>query len=250
MKIFVCSTGRCGTLFMAEVFNYMTDIPSFHEPHPRCINVVMKEVNNSEELSEDTKFILDEKIGQIKQCSDKEGNYFESNNMFIKSYVDKVLNSFDDVYCIHLYRNPLEVFFSFSQKNSALRLDWILRSYWKRNLIKLTNGLSPYGDILWQWFEVRKRFYYYKSRFVKTYDFDFRNINNLDEYYKLFNHFDIKAKKIDALPDFPKNAKVSFGKKSVCQLFLETGWDWDKAGIEWGFPTDIEYHKQLKEKKE
>lgn len=250
MKIFICSTGRCGTLFMTEAFKHMTDIPSFHEPHPRCFNIVMKEVNNSEELSEDTKFILDEKIRQIKRCSGENGDYFEASNMFIKSYVDKVLNSFDDVYCIHLHRNPLEVFFSFSQKNSDLRLDWILRSYWKRNLIKLTNGLSPYGDLLWQWYEVRMRFHYYKSRFVKTYDFDFQNINNINEYYKLFDHFDIKAKKIDVLPDFSKNANVALGKKSVCQIFLETRQDWSKAGIEWGSDTDIECHKQLEEKKE
>ena len=67
MKIFVASTGRCGTYFMTKVFQQFTNIPSYHEGTPQCINTVLEEVNNRLP-SPATKKVLEKKAGVINEC--------------------------------------------------------------------------------------------------------------------------------------------------------------------------------------
>ena len=207
MKIFVASTGRCGTLFATEVFNLLTDIPAFHEPEPFCIGKVVEEINTKAKLSNGIRKTLQQKVIQIEQDS-VYGKYMESNQMFIKCYADIVLDNFKDVYCIYLYRNPIAVLLSYAVKCRNQELDWFLQSHWAKNILR-TERLGFYENCLWQWLEVRERYYFLKPKFKKTYEFDFRKINDLNEWYKLFRHFKIKAKKVNRLPNLKKNPTFS-----------------------------------------
>lgn len=254
MKIFVASTGRCGTYFMHKVFGKYAQIPSFHEADPKCINVVLEEVNNGTE-SEATKKVLKEKIERIKENS-HEGNYFESNHMFIKSFYQPVLDNFEnEVYCIYLHRNLLDVLISFSQMENHLQLDWLLQSHWKNNCLWTEELLTNYQNIVWNWFEVRERFFECKEHFVKTYDFSFSDINSVAEWKKLFDHFGIKAKpEFYKLKKFPKdletNSLVAKEGKSATSLFEHIRKYWNvKSSEGWLFPTDISKIEELKEKK-
>ena len=91
MRIFTANSGRCGSLFVSGIFNSLTYIPSFHEPVPFCIGNVVKEVNMCvDKHSEDVNICIDSKMRQI-EIDTIDGDYMESNQMFIKSYVDTVV---------------------------------------------------------------------------------------------------------------------------------------------------------------
>jgi len=66
-----------------------------------------------------------------------------------------------------------------------------------------------------------------KSRFKKTYEFDFRKINDLDEWYKLFRRFRVKARKIDRFPDLKKNPTFGDRYKTLDMIVDE----WDMASL-------------------
>jgi len=231
MKIFVAGTGRNGTKFMTQVFNHFTDIPSFHENPPYCIGQTSKEINN-DCISNESQKIIDEKIASVR-CHD---DYFGSNNMFIKSFVWPFLDVFNDMYVIYLYRNPLDTFLSHAERGWRLGWDWLLQPQWKRNFMRTERAMNYLEAINWNWYEVRERYLRLKKYFKKTYEFDFRKLNDLNEYYKLFEHFGIEHKKVDVLPDFDKNTNTG---TSVTERYLDIIGDlnkkWDEPGIEWVF---------------
>lgn len=233
MKIFCATTGRTGTKFMTQAIRYLTNIPAiFHENVPYCIGQTSKEINNNC-ISDDTQEIIDDKIAKVK-CYDR---YFEANNMFIKSFVWPFLDIFDDLYVIYLHRNPFDTFLSLAERCWQKGLDWVLQPHWKRNFMRSEEPMKFLEIIDWNWYEVRERFLRLRKYFVKTYDFDFRKIGDLNEYYKLFDHFGIPYKKIDLLPKFDRNENVA--GKPVSERYLEIIEDlnrkWDEPGIEWVF---------------
>lgn len=237
MKIFVAGTGRNGTKFMTQVFNYFTEIPSFYENLPYCIGQTSKEINN-DCISGESQKIIDEKIATVR-CHD---DYFEANNMFIKSFVWPFLDAFDDIYCVYIHRNPLDTFISSAERNFSLGWDWLLQPQWKRNFMRTVEPMSYLEAINWNWYEVRERYLRLKQYFKKTYEFDFRKLNDPDEYYKLFDHFGIGYKKIGTLlsfclSHFDRNENVV--GKPVTERYLDIIQDlntkWDEPGIEWVF---------------
>lgn len=235
MKVFVASTGRVGTLFVSEVFRNLTDLPSFHEIQPYCIGKVCEEVNSHVRLSKLTKQFLHEKVAQVKNYS-QNGNYMESSPMFIKSYAELMLDSFDDIYCIYLFRNPLEVLLSWANKCEQKELDWFLQSHWPKNILKTENKLSFFENVLWQCLEVRERYYNLKKYFKKTYELDFRDLNNLLIWKKIFKHFGIKAKKVDKLPMLKKNELPADRYKTFNKICRE----WDILGHTVGMENRVE----------
>ena len=238
-RIFVANSGRCGSLFLAEAFKLLTNIPSYHESVPYCIGQTSYEVNNSCR-SEQTQHVLDEKIRRIKRDSSPEGNYFESNNMFIKSLAWTIADSFDDVCCIYLHRNPMDYFFSMAARNWKRGWDWILQPSWKMNILRTCKPTTYYEAVMFTWFEVRARFNYWKPLFKKTWDFDFNDINNLEEYYRMFEHLGIDYKKINKFPD---DLKRNPGN-NVTSRFNELGdlfrRNWEHEGVKWAYPSDIQ----------
>jgi len=243
MKIFVASTGRCGTKYLTGVFERLTNIPSFHEPRPVGINEVMRDVNDSEVISENTEFIIREKLQRIVGA--EVGNaYFEASNTFIKTFAPYVLDAFDDCYCIYLHRNVLDTLISYVLKNEGYKLDWFLQPHWKQNLFRCEPGMSFNDIVIWQWYEVRQRFHYYKDRFVDIFDFDFKDINNLERYYELFDRFKIKAKRVKELPpDIPKNPKVAVSTIPIEKVIQNIRDSFNLGGYEWGDEPEINYYK-------
>jgi len=232
MRIFVAGTGRNGTKFMTSVFYLLTQIPSFHEQSPYCIGQISKEINN-DCISPESQKIIDDKIAKVKCYKD----YFESNNMFIKSFVWSLLDVIDDMYVIYLHRNPLDTFLSHAERNWKLGWDWLLQPHWKKNFLRTDQPMNYLEGIMWNWYEVRERFLRLSKYFVKIYDFDFRKINDLNEYYKLFDHFGVVYKKVESLPAFDRNENVA--SKPVTERYLDIIDDlnkkWDEPGIEWVF---------------
>ncbi len=208
MKIFCVSTGRCGTMFTSEMFRSYTTFPSFHEPKPFCIGSLVDDVNNREEheYSHTTKRILREKMAQINNDSDPDGNYFESSQMFIKSYVGEVFKTFGKISAIYIERNPIDVLLSYHLKCPWQESSWFMESHWEKVLLKTEKKQSFLENILWEWYEIRERWNSLKHLFDKTYELDFANLNNIPEWEKIFAHFEIDHRVLDNIPNLKKNA--------------------------------------------
>ena len=227
MKIFVASTGRCGTVFMADMFRQLTNIPSFHEPKPWCNGDFCYQVNNCVRFSKPVMKMIEEKVAQVKKDSVR-GCYFESNQMFIKSYVNLMLSRFKDVYCIYLYRNPVEVLLSYYNKCRERETEWFLQSNWTKNILETKRKKSFYANILWQCDEIEERYLFYKERFIKTFQFDFRRINDPEEWKRLFKRFRIKYNDFDKLPIGLTN-RIDADRRKTLDALIE---NWDKPGKE------------------
>lgn len=224
-RIFVANSGRCGSLFLSQIFGLLTPIPSFHEPIPYCTGDVLREVNEFKPLSDASKNVLATKVEEIQRNSE-DGNYLESSQMFIKCYVETVLDTFDDIYCIYLYRNPIEVVLSYYNKCRDHQDEWFLKSHWDANVLKTAEPLDYYDNILWNCYEVRERYLLYKHRFAKTWEFDFKDINDLQEWKRMFKYFGISIGDVVKLPDAKRNAISEDRGKTIKALIK----DWDKGG--------------------
>jgi hypothetical protein len=153
---------------------------------------------------------MDEKIEQIKTCSHK-GWYFESSQMFIKSYLFRVLTTFEDIGILYIERNPIDVGLSYAKKCKNEESGWFLRSNWKANFLKTAEELPFYPNILWQWLEIKERFNWAKQYCNKYYELDFEKINYPEEWKRIFNRFEVKYKKFTMLP---KGLKENFSLES------------------------------------
>lgn len=223
MKIFVASTGRCGTMFMSEVFRELTGIPSYHEPLPYCIGKTLEETNDRETYSKETKDELTRKIQQVKECS-LDGDYFESNQMFIKSYAELMVRAFRRISVIYLERNPIEVALSYAEKCEYYEADWVLRSHWRKNMLPTSVSLSFFETIVWQYLEVKERYLRMRKDFSMTFEFDFRKINDGAEWDRMFSRFGIKHKPFEELPDVRRNQ----GEKPMAERLEKVRADWYK----------------------
>lgn len=229
-KIFVASTGRCGTLFCTEIFKNYTDYPAFHEADPNCKGQTLREVNNKSGITEKTKLELQTKIARIIENSDSEGRYFESSHTFIKAFVQQIVyrKDFHPLYVIYLHRNPLEVLLSYAVKCKSYELDWFLHPHWQNNITRCTRGLSFYEIVLWQINEVRERFLLWKDKFDKIFDLNFKDINDPKIWKILFDHFEINHK---ALPEvFPADLKKNEIKYNEAEIFQKIKLNWNQRG--------------------
>lgn len=230
-KIFVASTGRCGTLFMTEIFKLYTEYPSFHEARPLCIDQTLREVNNKAGMTKESKIELNEKMNQISKDSEN-GNYFESCHLFIKSYVHLVAyrKDFQPIFIIYLHRNPIDVLLSYLKKTPELDLGWHLQPHWQNCLLRAPKGLSFCEIVLWEWHEVRARYLIWKDKFVKTWDFNFLDINNTAAWKTMFNHFDIEHKSLPEI--FPADLKKNEHKMDLDKAIQIMYAKWNQKGAD------------------
>lgn len=202
--VFVASTGRCGTKFLFKVWETYTDYPCFHEPVPYCAGQTLREVNNECGINSDTRKELKTKILQVLSDS-KDGNYFESNQMFIKSYLSQFVydKRFRSLCVIYLHRDPLSVAMSYFKHLPDRDMSWHLQPQWQKNILRGRKGLGFIDITLWNCLEIRERFLLWKDKFDKTYDLDFELINDPREHAKIFDHFEIKHKEMPS--GFPRD---------------------------------------------
>ena len=240
MKIFCASSGRCGTAFISEVFRKYTSIGenAFHEPDPRGIGRTMEEVNQNA-ISSITKAVITEKIRLIGKYE----NYFESSQTFIKTFVWDILGSFDDVYCIYVERNLIDIIFSyFKQSGDYKPKEWLLRPEWPRNIIKgigCRKELSWYELLLFNWFEVRERFLFFKSSFVKTFTLSFEELNDCSAWQNMFDHFGVEYKEPLVFDNLYKNGSTT--NISCDEMLEKLRQTWSELSRTSGFYEDAKF---------
>ncbi len=244
MYIFCASPGRCGTRFFAEMFKYFTDIPSFHEPLPKCVSWTCKEMNSGDKaITGKTRKIINTKIQRIGDAA-KDGWYFESNHMFIKSFFPEVMDEFNNVSCIYINRPIINYLLSYSRrgKRDKWPLDFQLDPSWRENGGQPDNNdYGFYEMVAWNWFEVKARYLKSKHLFKKTYEFDFRKINDIAEWQKLFDHFEVPMKrKLDKIPDDMYRHQSGYTEEMIPSIVKHIQNNWKTPGVPQFFRTDVE----------
>lgn len=210
MKIFTVSTGRCGTQFISRVFETLTDYPSFHEPAPFCAYTTLEEINTKpsfELCSHETRSDIMQKIKQVELDSDENGNYFESNQMFGKCYWSYILRHFkrEEIGVIYLWRNPIDELFSWFHKSPERNDGWHIKSNWRYAFLRTEEEKPFYENVLWEWHEVKERYYFIREHVEKSFEMPFSDLNNVKKWKDLFNHFGVNHVEFNEIPDLDRN---------------------------------------------
>lgn len=197
MKIFVASSGRCGTGFLFSGFKRYTNISAFHEQKPVLTGSLLREAN----LPGLESFALREKAKYIN----KNYSFFiDTAHQFMRGFYRYALDEMPNLKVIKLVRNPLEVATSrINRKVIPGETGWLGKFDDENNLIKVPRdkweGLSDFQKILLDWVEHEHRFNQTKDTFLQVVYIDFRELTNesADTFKRIFDELKIKKYKIN-----------------------------------------------------
>jgi hypothetical protein len=203
--IFVSTTGRSGTTTLTKIFDACNSVSSFHEPYPIMNGSTMNLYNKGSKKRPEQifKYI---KVPNIHRETGHSDFYFESNHMFIKSYVEFSYQYFGKkMAVIHLRRDPLEVadsIISIQNEPGTTEGDrWWLSYSLPNNLIKISNFLDSFHGIeasflkaLWYWYEIEARTNYWKRELpeIDFYTIETPELNQIDKVLPLLDSLGVK----------------------------------------------------------
>ena len=191
--VFVSTTGRTGTKYLANVVNINSEnATAEHDPYPRGYGMPMVWYDKGEdkklerlskrkikrlERGKKHEAILNK--GVMKKMVGRERSnkkiytasqrvlrsylpsvqikdvYVESTHAFIKSFGYSMYSLRPDMYLIHLTRDPLEVAKSFLNRGSipGPNNPFLLDPAFKKNILKIDWNMTDFQKCLWYWFE-------------------------------------------------------------------------------------------------
>ncbi|MCA9325296.1 sulfotransferase domain-containing protein [Candidatus Saccharibacteria bacterium] len=125
---FVLSTGRTGSVYLADLMNQLDDVVSLHEPKPSRILIAWTSAFLEGHVSRDyMSAVLANK--RRKLLADVEtGLYVESNN-FISGFADSLEDVFDNPTVIHVVRDPRDFVTSQTNRGDSSGLRGFLNKY-------------------------------------------------------------------------------------------------------------------------
>ena len=198
--VFVATTGRRGTASLARIALYISDCSSHHEPYPIMNKEILalKNSGSAHLVKIAYKYL---KSTYIRRAAIGAKYYFETNHMFIKSFIDYAADDFSGkLKIVHLYRDPVAV------ANSILSLgyipgtlqgnDWWLDYRWPRNTIIISEELdsdrqckNDFYKCLWYWYEIEARIKFWKHKLSNVPFFDLRteDLNSGEKLCALFD---------------------------------------------------------------
>jgi len=205
--IFASTTGRSGTTTLTNILASCENVSAFHEPYPIMNGRALKEYNNNNKNRAENMFNYI-KVPNILRSIASSDTYFESNHMFIKSYIEFAYNYFGEkMSVIHLRRNPLEVADSIisiqNEPGTVSGNHWWLGYKWNGNLIKIDEFLDSYTGIeasflkaLWYWFEIEARINYWQIKLpdLKVKKIETNQLNNLQTVTELLDELNVPYK--------------------------------------------------------
>ena len=223
--IFVASTGRSGTGSISRLFASIDDVCSLHEPEPVIGGATMIEKNKgNEHLARKIYTNVKSNVIRLERLTGKR-IYFESNHMFIKSFIEYAVEDFGNkVTVIHLYRNPVSVaksLFDLQMIPGTERAnEWYLDYKGNGNQIRIAEILDTnerfahdFYKCLWYWYEIEARVSFWKNRYkeIRFVDFKTEDLNKYGCVTELLQELGIKydEKKIKSNMDKKFNLKVS-----------------------------------------
>ena len=201
--IFVSTTGRSGSESLSRIFNVCSDTCACHEPRPVMHGEAMNLKNRGLPFRMQKKY--PSKLASIRLRARGHQFYVETNHMFIKSFVDPVVQAFRDrVTIIHLVRDPVDVAKSLyllgvipgTRRGNKWSLDYDAQE----NLIKLSDYLRgetfshDFYKCLWYWYEIEARTIYYKKKYpdIKYVEFKTEDLSNIKEVSALLDELGMR----------------------------------------------------------
>ena len=90
--------------------------------------------------------------------------------------------------------------------------------------------MSFYEATIWQWYEVRERYYKLKPKFKKTFELPFTELNSLITLRKMFKHFGIEVNKNANLDSLEKNENIALGLVPIDHMLANMRDNWTRPG--------------------
>jgi hypothetical protein len=226
--IFVATTGRSGTMTLAEVFNHIPGCHAEHEPYPTMSEDILKAKTAGDEAVVRAEY-WQKKAINLRRGAAGYAFYCEANHLFIKTYIEYALADFGDkLAVIHLIRDPVKVAnsiyalqdFPGTEEGNKWWLDYTAAG----NHIPIAEVLDndpefkhPFYKGLWYWYEMEARIAHWRQALpnVQFVEFQTEDFNDPQKTCRLLRElgvvFDEAAllTKISAPANTREHQKVS-----------------------------------------
>lgn len=172
--VFSATTGRSGSMTLANVLESLQDAVVFHEPDPIMHS---RHLSGAERLASLDDLFWRRKRIEVHRAARGHRYYVETNHQFIKGFADQAAAWFGDrLRVVHLRRDPVSVASSFYRMDSIPGLPrrgslWLLDPRSDDNLIQLGADLFGGGEFghayykcLWYWYETEARIRQFRER--------------------------------------------------------------------------------------
>jgi hypothetical protein len=173
--IFTATTGRSGTLALAELFRAVPGCASLHEPYPIMNGAALHDAGQGEGrhaawLYERVKSI------NVRRAAVGHDSYFEANHLFVKAFIGHAAADLGRrLEVIHLVRDPIDVAMSIyrleDEPGTARGNQWWLDHRAPANRIAIADALDgdarfahPFYRCLWYCYEVEARIHEWRRR--------------------------------------------------------------------------------------
>lgn len=202
--IFVATTGRSGTMTLVDIFNNIPNCKAEHEPYPGMFDEVLKAKSSGNESFVHNLYWKVKSVNLWRSAAGYK-HYFESNHLFIKTYIEYAVEDFGKkLTIIHLVRDPVKV------ANSIYALQdfpgttegnkWWLDYKASNNFINITHDLDthpefkhPFYKGLWYWYEIEARVKHWKQRLPNVHFINFKteDFNDQQKTFQLLTDLNI-----------------------------------------------------------
>lgn len=172
--VFSATTGRSGSLTLANVLESLQDAVVFHEPDPIMHS---RHLSGPERLASLDELFWRRKRIEVHRAARGHRYYVETNHQFVKGFADQAAAWFGDrLRVVHLRRDPVSVAASFYRMSSIPGLPrrgslWLLDPRSDDNLVQLGAVLFGEGEFshdyykcLWYWYETEARVRRFQER--------------------------------------------------------------------------------------
>lgn len=209
--IFVLSTGRSGSKFIAKLFDLHNKINAYHEPDPSLEIFCNYVFQNEEKIDEIRTMFKTARLEIILKSYRKKLKYFESNQCMV-FFVEAINHFFPNAKFIHLIRDP------YSFVKSAWQINFYNKKYslWEHGRIKATNDWRSYNQVeklYWYYNTVNQKIEKFKSEIggnkvftLKSRDL-FDDENEIVDLFDFINEEPLKESKINKIQNKPVNTK-------------------------------------------
>jgi hypothetical protein len=203
--IFTATTGRSGTLSLANLFAAVPQCASVHEAHPIMHGSILRAASYGDAR------LVDRVYRQVKSVNILRAAlgcryYFEANHLFVKTFLPHAIEQFGDrLRVIHLVRPAIEVATSIyclrdhpgTQRGNYWWLDYRAPV----NLIRIADLLDsdpefshPFYKALWYWYEIEARIAAWRARLpmLRVVRFETAWLNEIGRVRELFDGLGIE----------------------------------------------------------
>lgn len=176
--VFSATTGRSGSMTLANVLESLQDAVVFHEPDPIMHS---RHLTGPDRLASLDELFWRRKRIEVHRAARGHRYYVETNHQFIKGFAEQAAAWFGDrLRVVHLRRDPVSVATSFYRMSSIPGLPrrgslWLLDPRSDDNLIQLGEMLfgsaefgHDYYKCLWYWYETEARVRHFRDRHPKV----------------------------------------------------------------------------------